>query len=147
MEKLFSISAICISLIMTEGCNSKKIAITSEYIEFSSTPKHLNSFQISRIKVKDNKRPPQNYSEVSGEKFGILTDSTFKIENRIYFTKNQQGLIWIRFESLERLMNVGALQNNNWYLITNLHHLGYNIFVYIDADGKAQNYIDQRTNW
>ena len=134
-------------LILIVGCSSQKINITSEYIEFLKKPTLLNSFQLSRIYVKDNKQPPENYVELKEEKFGILTDSTFKLKNKIYFTQKQQGLTWVKFDGLKKIESIGDLKENNWYLITNLHHLGYKIFVFIKDDGTSATFIDQRVNW
>ena len=147
MNYLNYILSLCLLFLVLVSCTSDKINITTQYIEFKKPPTFINSFQLSAITVKDNNKPPQKYIEVEGSKYGILTDSTFKISNKIYFDHKQEGFKWIRLNGGEKIDSIGHLEINQWYLIKNLHHLGYKIFVYISGNGQSNIYIDQRENW
>jgi hypothetical protein len=145
MKHFSYILSFCLILLI--GCTRNKINVTSQYIEFTKNPVFVNGFQLSLITVKDNKTPPQQYTEVEGGKYGILTDSTFKLSNKIYFDRKQKGFKWVRLDGGEKIDSIGHLINNHWYLIKNLHHLGYKIFVHITDNGQSEVYIDHRENW
>jgi hypothetical protein len=134
-------------LIIGSGCRNEKINFTSSYIELMNETKFLNGFHVARLEISDSLIPPGRYSEMINEKYGILTDESFKLEKRIYFDRPQQGLTWVKLDGLGRLEYIGLLKTKSWYLFTNLHPSGFNIFVYIDEEGNAKSFVDHRTNW
>lgn len=132
--------------ILTSGCNNK-INITLSYIEFSKKPEYLNGFSFSRIIALDTKNPPSKYSEIKGERYCFLTDSTFSLSNKIYFDRPQRGLKWVKVDGAEQYEIIGKLKKNQWYIFKTLHEFNYMIFVYFDNRGMSNIYIDNKVNW
>jgi hypothetical protein len=131
---------------IVSGCNNNT-DITTSYLEFSKKPKYLNGFSVSLINVHDSKTPPQQYSEVKGERYAFVTDRSFQLSKRLYFDRKQKGFQWVKLDGAEKIDAIGELRKSSWYVFNNLHDLGYRILVYIDEGGKSEIYIDQRVNW
>lgn len=149
------IPSILLIALFTVSCTSWKeheVTITKDYVINPNWSETDNSFEISRMVLKDSFKNLELQNPVKTQLYHRLKkDTSFTFigfveyngedyaKRKVYFNRDNGFLWWKDLHNPSSTKTVlGELQKENWYLFGGLSNCGTLYFVHIDASDSIQ---------
>ncbi len=151
-------------LLFAFSCNRNKeakVTITKDYVINPNWDKIDNSFDIIRMKLKEN-NDTINLNRVSPSELlqkleedtsfvyhaNVLFNGTEYSERYIYFNRDNGFLWWGNlYKSNSTKKVLGELQKNTWYLLTGLSNVKTLYYLYIDTHDNLYSFKVSASHW